>query len=209
MAVLCSLRHILKRLRPEKIRDPYSAVTIGRNELKPALAFLTQISRHIWPVTSLKIRMKSTLAAIEIPQADGFKLYTENTSLLISSDESEAFLNPVQEFNRDLSVACIRVWSEEMNIAKEARWRKAQEKKAKHVPVSNQKGSNIDMYYFSSSKTLKDNRIAEKSSLAGKDIEMEIVDNIALLSDTVSSKITEVNIFHQITSDLFVSCIIV
>ena len=86
--------------------------------------------------------MASTLTGIEIP--DGFKLYTENTSLLISSDE--AFLNPVQEFNRDLSVACIRVWSEDMNKAKEARWRKAQEKKkAKHDPISNQKGSNIDI----------------------------------------------------------------
>jgi tRNA (guanine26-N2/guanine27-N2)-dimethyltransferase len=95
--------------------------------------------------------MASTLTAIEIP--DGFKLYTENTSNLISSDE--AFLNPVQEFNRDLSVACIRVWSEEMNSAKEARWRKAQEKKAKRVPISNQKGSNIGIYF--SSKTLKNN----------------------------------------------------
>jgi len=88
--------------------------------------------------------MASTLTAIEIP--DGFKLYTENTSLLISSDE--AFLNPVQEFNRDLSVACIRVWSEEMNSIKEARWRKSQEKKAKRVPISNQKGSNIDILIF-------------------------------------------------------------
>ena len=25
---------------------------------------------------------------------------------------NEAFLNPVQEFNRDLSIACIRTWSE-------------------------------------------------------------------------------------------------
>ena len=92
--------------------------------------------------------MASKLVSIEIP--DGFKLHTENTSILISSDE--AFLNPVQEFNRDLSVACIRVWSEEMNSAKEARWRKAQEKKAKHDSISNQKGSGIGIY---TSKTIK------------------------------------------------------
>ena len=84
---------------------------------------------------------------IEIP--DGFRLHTENTShILLSSDE--AFLNPVQEFNRDLSVACIRVWSEEMDSVKKARWRKAQEKKAKHKLVSSQKGSNT----HSSSKTI-------------------------------------------------------
>src|ERR1700679_1459951 len=71
--------------------------------------------------------MASKIAGVEIP--DGFKLHTENTSILLSSDE--AFLNPVQEFNRDLSVACIRVWSEEWNRAKETRWKAAQEKKAK------------------------------------------------------------------------------
>lgn len=86
--------------------------------------------------------MASKISGIEIP--DGFKLHTENTSILISSDE--AFLNPVQEFNRDLSVACIRVWSEDINSAKEARWRKAQEKKVKHNPISNQKGSSIGIY---------------------------------------------------------------
>jgi len=85
--------------------------------------------------------MASNVAGIEIP--DGFRLHIENTShILLSSDE--AFLNPVQEFNRDLSVACIRVWSEEMDSAKEARWRKSQEKKkAKHKSISNQKGSHI------------------------------------------------------------------
>ncbi|KAK0210787.1 tRNA methyltransferase [Desarmillaria ectypa] len=60
---------------------------------------------------------------------DGFTLHTENSShLLLSSNE--AFLNPVQEFNRDLSVACIRTWSEELNLLKETRWKQVQEKKA-------------------------------------------------------------------------------
>ena len=82
--------------------------------------------------------MAGRIAGIEVPE--GFNLHTENTShILLSSDE--AFLNPVQEFNRDLSVACIRVWSEEMDSIKEARWRKAQEKKAKHKSISNQTGS--------------------------------------------------------------------
>jgi len=60
---------------------------------------------------------------------EGFNLHTENNShILLSSNE--AFLNPVQEFNRDLSVACIRVWSEEWNKEKEARWQKVQDRKA-------------------------------------------------------------------------------
>ncbi|KAG7452487.1 N2,N2-dimethylguanosine tRNA methyltransferase [Guyanagaster necrorhizus] len=69
----------------------------------------------------------STAPSIVVP--DGFTLHTENTShLLLSSNE--AFLNPVQEFNRDLSVACIRIWSEELNLLKETRWKLGQEKKA-------------------------------------------------------------------------------
>ena len=78
---------------------------------------------HQSSMASVSVR---NITGIEVPP--GFRLYTENTShILLSSDE--AFLNPVQEFNRDLSVACIRVWSEELNRTKEEKWRKAQSKK--------------------------------------------------------------------------------
>ena len=67
---------------------------------------------------------------IDITVPDGYTLHTENTShILLASNE--AFLNPVQEFNRDLSVACIRVWSEELIKVHEARWKQNQEKKTK------------------------------------------------------------------------------
>ncbi|KAJ7774567.1 N2 N2-dimethylguanosine tRNA methyltransferase [Mycena maculata] len=62
----------------------------------------------------------------EIPE--GFTLHTENNShILLSSNE--AFLNPVQEFNRDTSVACIRVWSEELHRLKKEKWLLARERK--------------------------------------------------------------------------------
>jgi len=67
--------------------------------------------------------------SIEVPP--GFALHSENTTHILLPSDNGAFLNPVQEFNRDLSVACIQVWSEEWNRAKEARWRAAQEKKTK------------------------------------------------------------------------------
>lgn len=67
--------------------------------------------------------------AITVP--DGFSLHTENTSHILLPNDNGAFLNPVQEFNRDLSVACIRVWSEELDRAKEAKWKQMQEKKLK------------------------------------------------------------------------------
>jgi tRNA (guanine26-N2/guanine27-N2)-dimethyltransferase len=66
---------------------------------------------------------------ISIP--DGFTLHSENTSHILLPSTNEAFLNPVQEFNRDTSVACIRVWSEELNKTKELKWRQAQDRKGK------------------------------------------------------------------------------
>ncbi|KAG6866945.1 hypothetical protein C0991_003861 [Blastosporella zonata] len=69
----------------------------------------------------------STQGNIIVP--DGFTLHTENTSHILL-ESNQAFLNPVQEFNRDTSVACIRVWSEELNRTKEEKWRKNQEKRA-------------------------------------------------------------------------------
>ena len=85
----------------------------------------------------LYIRRNSTFAmpeqtqqhAIEVPS--GFTLHSENTTHILLPSGNCAFLNPVQEFNRDLSVACIRVWSEEWNRAKETKWRAVQEKRAK------------------------------------------------------------------------------
>lgn len=67
----------------------------------------------------------TSTAAIEIPL--GFKLHTENTSYILLPDNNEAFLNPVQEFNRDLSVACIRTWAAEQAKIQESKWLQRQE----------------------------------------------------------------------------------
>ena len=75
---------------------------------------------------------------IEVPH--GFTLHSENKTHILLPADNGAFLNPVQEFNRDLSVACIRVWSEEWNRTKEAKWRAVQEKKAKK-PGKRMKGA--------------------------------------------------------------------
>jgi tRNA (guanine26-N2/guanine27-N2)-dimethyltransferase len=69
----------------------------------------------------------ATDAPITIP--DGYTLHTENTSHILLPSTNEAFLNPIQEFNRDISVACITTWSEEWNKAKEAKWQERRSKK--------------------------------------------------------------------------------
>lgn len=75
--------------------------------------------------------------SVEVP--DGFTLHTENTShILLSSNE--AFLNPVQEFNRDISVACIRTWSDDLNTTKEEKWKRNQEKRLQRGSKKRLKG---------------------------------------------------------------------
>ena len=78
---------------------------------------------------------------VTIPE--GYTLHTENTSYILLPTENEAFLNPVQEFNRDLSVACIRVWSEELNKVKEAKWQQSRERKRLKTDkeIADQRGS--------------------------------------------------------------------
>ena len=90
--------------------------------------------------------MVNTLpSSVTVP--DGFTLHTENTSHILLPSNNEAFLNPVQEFNRDLSVATIRIWSEVLNKTKEERWRQMREKKLKKMdklPVSDRKRPKVD-----------------------------------------------------------------
>lgn len=83
--------------------------------------------------------------SITVP--DGFTLHTENTSHILLPSNNEAFLNPVQEFNRDLSVAAIRVWGEELNRTKEERWRRARERrllKTEKRPKPDRKRAKVD-----------------------------------------------------------------
>ncbi|KAH9856963.1 N2,N2-dimethylguanosine tRNA methyltransferase [Lenzites betulinus] len=73
-----------------------------------------------------------TPASVTVPA--GFTLHTENTSaVLLPAAGNDAFLNPVQEFNRDLSVACIRAWGARAGREKERKWRAAAERRARRA----------------------------------------------------------------------------
>ncbi|KAH9901013.1 N2,N2-dimethylguanosine tRNA methyltransferase [Cubamyces lactineus] len=71
----------------------------------------------------------SAPATLTVPE--GFTLHKENSAAILLPASNDAFLNPVQEFNRDLSVACIRTWGELVNAEKERKWRQAAERRAK------------------------------------------------------------------------------
>lgn len=84
-----------------------------------------------------RIRLCSTMATqsepVQITIPEGYTLHTENTTRILLPPENQAFLNPVQEFNRDLSVACIRTWTELVNEEKEAKWRRNVDRRAKQA----------------------------------------------------------------------------
>ena len=70
-----------------------------------------------------------SLPQVTVP--DGFTLHSENSAHILLPNDNGAFLNPIQEFNRDLSVACITTWGNETNEVKKKRRVAALPKKAK------------------------------------------------------------------------------
>lgn len=113
--------------------------------------------------------MAANVSSIEVP--DRMRLHTENTSHILLA-ANEAFLNPVQEFNRDTSIACITVWSEELNRTKEERWKKSQERKANQKRVPTKADSTLSL---TSLKRRKQTRIlaevtADDSKMDGPEV---------------------------------------
>ncbi|KAG9100748.1 RNA methyltransferase tRNA(m5U54)methyltransferase, partial [Ceratobasidium sp. 370] len=68
----------------------------------------------------------TSAAADQIPP--GYTLHTENSARILLPSETTTFLNPIQEFNRDLSVACIRTWGKRRDEARRIRWEGAKER---------------------------------------------------------------------------------
>ncbi|GJE90805.1 N2,N2-dimethylguanosine tRNA methyltransferase [Phanerochaete sordida] len=60
----------------------------------------------------------------------GYTLHAENSAHILLPADNGAFLNPVQEFNRDLSVACIRTWGALAHAQRRARWERDAERRA-------------------------------------------------------------------------------
>ncbi|KAG0041419.1 RNA methyltransferase tRNA(m5U54)methyltransferase [Gryganskiella cystojenkinii] len=65
---------------------------------------------------------------VDTPAPAGFKKVTEGQATILFPDTNEVFYNPIQEFNRDISIAAIRTWDE---IFQEERRAKVDAKKAR------------------------------------------------------------------------------
>jgi len=93
--------------------------------------------------TPLLARMASTTPKIkpgEVPA--GYKAHTESSTTILVPDSNTAFLNPVQQYNRDLSIAVIRSWNEmrieEAVVKQENKKQKGKGKGKKDVAVEEQ-----------------------------------------------------------------------
>lgn len=67
----------------------------------------------------------NTSSEIDISQ---YNTVTEGQATILFPKKNEVFYNPVQQFNRDMSIAAIRTWSEIFNQEKTDRMQKKLEK---------------------------------------------------------------------------------
>ncbi|CEL52430.1 tRNA (guanine-N2-)-methyltransferase [Rhizoctonia solani AG-1 IB] len=80
--------------------------------------------------SSADVNSSTATGTMNIPE--GFTVHTENTAKILLPSETTTFLNPIQEFNRDLSVACITTWSNRWEQGKRARWEQASARREKN-----------------------------------------------------------------------------
>lgn len=75
---------------------------------------------------------------------ENHKLTSENTAQILipitEKSDNKAFINPIQEFNRDLSVAAITVWSEIVRDEKSAKFKQRLEKNSNRNSTGNSTG---------------------------------------------------------------------
>lgn len=74
----------------------------------------------------------STNTTRSVPE--GFKPHTESSTTILVPKGNTAFLNPVQQYNRDLSIAVIRAWNEMRKEEARAKYEAKSNKKGKKQP---------------------------------------------------------------------------
>ncbi|KAF8610125.1 TRM-domain-containing protein [Ceratobasidium sp. AG-I] len=122
---------------------------------------------------------ESTNDKAEIVAPPGYTIHTENTARILLPSEATAFLNPIQEFNRDLSVACIRTWGKRWDETRREKWengREARERKRRKGVVGVEGGAGTE----GQGKDVKE----------GGDVEMKVEDAVAgeTASETVNTR---------------------
>lgn len=97
------------------------------------------ISRHLHTTRIRPARYNGTLPAplytgrpnmtSPRPVPTGFSPHTERNATILLPVQDKPFLNPIQEYNRDLSVAVIRQWARTREDEAKAKWDKRKAKR--------------------------------------------------------------------------------
>lgn len=82
------------------------------------------------PVAATAAATSAAPAAASRPIPAGLTPYKEQSTTILLPDDNTAFLNPVQQFNRDLSVAVISTWGQVWREEGKAEWEAKLAKKA-------------------------------------------------------------------------------
>jgi tRNA (guanine26-N2/guanine27-N2)-dimethyltransferase len=73
------------------------------------------------------------------PVPEGFSAHTERNATILLPTQDKPFLNPIQEYNRDLSVAVIKHWGTIKEKALKSKWDTKQARRAKRNQGIDQK----------------------------------------------------------------------
>ena len=96
----------------------------------PILQLFPLPTHHIHPIRRKMSSQAPIPHTLPLPGGipDTHRPHTESTTTILVHKDNTAFLNPVQQYNRDLSIACIRGWNELRKEEAEERWRRKQER---------------------------------------------------------------------------------
>ena len=82
----------------------------------------------------------STLTPTARPTPEGFSPHTERNATILLPVQDKPFLNPIQEYNRDLSVAVIKHWSRVKDNELKEKFEKKRSKVAANKEKQKSKG---------------------------------------------------------------------
>lgn len=98
-------------------------------------------TEHETPSSSSKKKQNNAGGGADDKDAAGGPSASDPRSLLLGAGErKQVFINPIQEFNRDVSVVAIRAWSEIFDAEKAEQWERKRKGKGKGKGMGKGKG---------------------------------------------------------------------
>lgn len=107
----------------------YFSPGLGLGRMRMTISNMTRISNN--SIHDQVDVSTSTVASGSKQGPVGYTVHREASAEVLLADGRDVFINPIQEFNRDLSSLTIRTWSELVNEEKQLAWER--KKQAGHL----------------------------------------------------------------------------